>query len=410
MRTVSQMTGADWSVEQTTLYGELHAIRTLVASEEQPVQFGGTAEVEPDEDVTTRTAMLDALAGRGDGRSHEPRSQGGAASQGTMANDDHGVDGHGEDLTGDHIHGSACVAHHNGGVASEETGTGHAYAHEQSPGTGHAHEQPAQDNEQRRLKYPRVDPPSVEDGPGQAVREDEPGYIAKAFPKLFPHGAGDFHHLRTTGRKLLSFPEWGRYVLMWHDCRFMRHTRFRYWLLDTVLRTKTPGMQRCFFRMRPGASDVTLADLQGSRDERKKLVQLMSTVTSQIPGSVGERRKMRQELEAMVHQIEAETADAGENGGAGRIPAGFCTLTCPVYKWEQLYEVVLRSYDSGEPEFERYTRWIGLPDEDERAAAMRTAFYELAVANPGAVAWYCGLKLEMAIGLVRAVLTKTTQD
>ena len=35
---------------------------------------------------------------------------------------------------------------------------------------------------------------------------------------------------------------------------------------------------------------------------------------------------MRQELEAMVHQVEAETADLGMNGGAGRIPYGLCTL------------------------------------------------------------------------------------
>ena len=129
-----------------------------------------------------------------------------------------------------------------------------------------------------------------------------------------------------------------------------------------------------------------------------------------MPGSVGERRKMRQELEAMVHQIEAETADAGENGGAGRIPAGFCTLTCPVYKWEQLHELVLRTYDSNDPEYEQLTKWRAMPRGEERDAAMRRSFYELALANPGAVAWYCGLKLEMAIGLVQSVLTKTTQD
>ena len=112
----------------------------------------------------------------------------------------------------------------------------------------------------------------------------------------------------------------------------------------------------------------------------------------------------------MVHQIEAETADAGENGGAGRIPAGFCTLTCPVYKWEQLHELVLRTYDSNDPEYEQLTKWRAMSRGEDRDAAMRRSFYELALANPGAVAWYCGLKLEMAIGLVQTVLTNTTQD
>ena len=82
-----------------------------------------------------------------------------------------------------------------------------------------------------RQKFPRVDPPPVEDQPGQAIREDTPGYIAQAFPKLFPHGAGDFHCLRGGMSKLLKFEEWGRFVLLWHDGRFMRHPRFRYWLL-----------------------------------------------------------------------------------------------------------------------------------------------------------------------------------
>ena len=104
-------------------------------------------------------------------------------------------------------------------------------------------------------------------------------------------------------------------------------------------------------------------------DKRKRLemVQQMSTVTNQIPGSIGERRDMRQQLEAMVHQIEAETADLGMNGGAGRIPSGFCTLTCSVYKWAQLHATLLKAYPSGDPadpaHREHYTQWAALPPQ-----------------------------------------------
>ena len=253
---------------------------------------------------------------------------------------------------------------------------------------------------QRERKLPRVDPPPVEDEPGQAIREDTPGYIAQAFPRLFPHGTGDFHCLRGGMQKLLKFEEWGRFVLLWHDGRFMRHPRFRYWLLDTVLRTMTPGMQRTFFKTRAVATQYSLEDLLVPAT-RKILVQQMSTVTSKLPGSVGERRKMRQQLEAMVHQVEAETADAGENAGAGRIPAGFCTLTCPVYKWSQLFDTVLKSYPAGDPEDPQcadfYRGWEKQPPGSARDATMRGSYYQLLVSNPGAVAWYCGLKLEMAV-------------
>ena len=52
---------------------------------------------------------------------------------------------------------------------------------------------------------------------------------------------------------------------------------------------------------------------------------------------------MRQELEALVDQKEAETADDGENGGRGRLPAGFCTVTCAAYKLEHLFTTILKA-------------------------------------------------------------------
>jgi hypothetical protein len=82
---------------------------------------------------------------------------------------------------------------------------------------------------------PRVDAPVVEDRPGQAIPENTPGYICQAFPKLFPFGTGDYHASRGGKTPRPDFGSWGRYVLQWHDGRFMRHTRFRYWFLDTWL-------------------------------------------------------------------------------------------------------------------------------------------------------------------------------
>ena len=213
--------------------------------------------------------------------------------------------------------------------------------------------------------------------------------------------------------KLLSFEEWGRFVMMWHDGRFMRHSRIRYWLLDTSLRMMTPTMKRTFFKTRDAATQYTLADLE-NKETRKNLVQQMSSATSKLPGSVGERRKMRQELEAMVHQIETETADNGEHAGAGRIPAASSTMTCAVYKWEQLHTTILKSYPPGSASDtasdthtrEYYEQWRSLPEgSSEREQAMKKTFYELALQNPGVVTWYCTLKLEMAVHLANEIIT-----
>ena len=112
----------------------------------------------------------------------------------------------------------------------------------------------------------------------------------------------------------------------------------------------------------------------------------------------------------MVHQVEAETSDLGMKGGAGRIPAGFCTLTCAVYTWAQLHETALKAFPSGssdDPTYrEDYTQWQALPPGSAREAAMKQIFFELAVREHGLVGRYCAVKLEMAVALTRALLTE----
>ena len=203
-------------------------------------------------------------------------------------------------------------------------------------------------------------------------------------------------------------------MLLWHDGRFMRHTRFRYWLLDTILRLQTPTLKTIFFNTRKAAADYTLGDLE-KKDVRQNLVQQMSASTRNLRGTVGERRKMRQELESMVHQIEAESADRGENAGQGRIPAAFCTLTCAVYKWEQLHSTILKSCRHGQSltadAEETDEDWRRMPvGSPEREEAMKRAFYIMSVQNPGIVAWYCGLKLEMSVHLLQELMTRMLQS
>ena len=360
---VRGMPESDWTQDITLLHSELHIIRIMLCEDEPIQSVSAVSTIESTEDVGLRSSVLEHMA--------------------TTVNEKFGQQ---DNSAKENVEGP------------EKEGPGSASSISGQP---------------RQPKFPRVDPPEVEDDPGQGIAENTPGYIPQAFPSLFPHGLGDFHASRGNIPKLLRFEEWGRFVMLYHDGRFARHTRFRYWLLDTELRLMTPGMQRTFFKTREVASKYTLHDLE-DKNIRKNLVQQMSTATNQLPGSVGERRKMRQHLEAMVHQIEAETADLGLNGGAGIIPAGFCTLTCPVYKWSQLHHTVLKSYPSGDPLDpkcrEHYLHWEALPPGPARELMMKKEFYKLSVTNPAAVAWYCSLKLEVAVHLVQRLLTDIMQS
>ena len=52
--------------------------------------------------------------------------------------------------------------------------------------------------------------------------------IPKVLPKLIPYGTGDYHCDKPGLHPTFRFEEWGRYVMLWHDGRFLRHTRFRF--------------------------------------------------------------------------------------------------------------------------------------------------------------------------------------
>ncbi|CAK0867486.1 unnamed protein product [Prorocentrum cordatum] len=313
----------------------------------QVVHAGTTASAEVGDDVGPRQGVLDSLAHVAQEVIGRPVDEPGSASPRPDEAPEVG----------------AATA---GGPSNDAPRQGPADEPTAAPGSASACPDEDPPAHGRPVKYPRVDPPEVEDQPGQAIREDTPGYIAKAFPKLLPYGAGDYRGARPCQRRTLRFEEWGRHVMLWHDGRLMRHTRFRHWLLDTMLRAMVPGAQRTF-RARKACEECSVMD----KTKRRELVQQMSTVTNLIPGPIGERRKMRQELEAMVHQIEAETADLGMNGGAGRIPSGFRTLTRSVYKWAQLHATLLKACPSSD----------------------------------AAVARHCAVKLEMATALTDALLT-----
>ena len=247
---------------------------------------------------------------------------------------------------------------------------------------------------------PRIDAPEVAEG--SAIPENTPGYIAMAFPEIFPFGCGDYHECKQPLEGQYKFADWGRRVIQWHDGRAMRHTRFRYWLLNTNLRLQTPGTRSIFYSTTAGADDLVLADLK-DKAKRRQIVQKMTTASSSLPGSVGERRSMRQFLEAMVDQKEVETARLSEQEGRGRLPAGFATFTTSPYKWAHLHEIILRSYSPQERA--KLEEWKAIENDVERRAAQRRAFYKLSQSNPGIVAWYSAMRLEATVHMAAELLS-----
>jgi hypothetical protein len=219
----------EWPEALHMLRSELHVVQEELRGEETVESAGGISEAVPGDDVGLRQGTVDAIA---------------------------------KDVA--EVFGQSLTAEGADNVHESNADTGAPVSDGNVGGSA--------EHTTQNFEYPRVAPPEVQDEVGQAVREDTPGYIAMAFPKLFPHDTGDFHELRQNFRKLLSFEDWGRFVMMWHDGRFIRHSRFRYWLLDTSLRLMTPTMQRTFFKTREAATQYTLGDLE-NKETRRNLVQ-----------------------------------------------------------------------------------------------------------------------------------------
>ena len=76
-----------------------------------------------------------------------------------------------------------------------------------------------------------VDWPATEGNPINEFNTE--GYIACAFPTLFPEGLADFLAPR---QRMVTIANYCKHLMLYHDQRFSKHPRFRYFALNTVMR------------------------------------------------------------------------------------------------------------------------------------------------------------------------------
>ncbi|KAJ7151287.1 hypothetical protein C8R43DRAFT_836878, partial [Mycena crocata] len=77
------------------------------------------------------------------------------------------------------------------------------------------------------------------------INESTPGYMALAFPTLFPDGKGDFHNIRTIK---VEFGEYMTHLMRYQGGRFARHRRFPWFAFNTLQRQRTHSQAKIFER------------------------------------------------------------------------------------------------------------------------------------------------------------------
>jgi hypothetical protein len=85
------------------------------------------------------------------------------------------------------------------------------------------------------------------------------GYFSCAFPTLFPTGAADFSGQR---QNQVTIGNYFKHLMMYDDCRFSKHPRFRFFALNTEMRWRALQTGRVYIRQHPGDAQLSLDELR----------------------------------------------------------------------------------------------------------------------------------------------------
>ena len=86
-----------------------------------------------------------------------------------------------------------------------------------------------------------------------------PGYIAKAFPTLYPHGNGD---LRSQRPRDINPAEYFKHLMWYKDGRFARHPRWRYFALNSIMRWRALQGGKVYVKQNLNDEQIDVKNIQ----------------------------------------------------------------------------------------------------------------------------------------------------
>ena len=123
------------------------------------------------------------------------------------------------------------------------------------------------------------------------------GYISRAFPTLFPTGEADY--LAPRQQYLLQAP---------HDVWFAKHSRFRYFALNTEMRWRALQTGRVYINQHPDHARLTLDDLRDMVGHKGEFfTHRVMHFASSLPGTSQFWFKQRSRLISMVDTLGMPT-------------------------------------------------------------------------------------------------------
>ena len=158
------------------------------------------------------------------------------------------------------------------------------------------------------IQQPPCAPPTVTWPSTSAIPVNEfntEGYISCAFPTLFPTGAADFLSPRLY---TVTVGNYFKHLMLYHDARFAKHPRFRYFALNTEMRHRALESGRIYVRRHPHDAHLTVDDLcdMVGREGEALSNRVLHFATS-LRGTRQYWFKQRSQLIAMVNTLGLPT-------------------------------------------------------------------------------------------------------
>jgi hypothetical protein len=172
---------------------------------------------------------------------------------------------------------------------------------------------PAEKQQLREFAAARIGGAPIKDPPsaGVLLREDTPFYIALAFPKIFQTGAADFWAYaeeRKCNGCQVTLLEWFQHVLRHRSGRALKHPRFYYFAVNTVLRNKAVRRKSYFVkRQYEGEAFEEFTPEQLLKMSKQHMAKIITAYEQAMPGSAAEKLQQRSNLESMINQLETES-------------------------------------------------------------------------------------------------------
>ncbi|KAE8740153.1 hypothetical protein FOCC_FOCC014351, partial [Frankliniella occidentalis] len=149
------------------------------------------------------------------------------------------------------------------------------------------------------------------------------GYIAKAFPSLFPYGVADLNQPRNHKVTAINY---FKHLLMYHDKRFSRHPRFRYFALNSVMRWSAIRDGGVCVQRNDDLKNMSLDEFKENLLEDPTLKFKLNCQNAKLRGTRSFWYSRGKELISMIEQIG--------------MPTLFFTLSSADYHWPELFKLL----------------------------------------------------------------------